>query len=368
VPLTLPSSVSAIRVRSVAPGDDPRWDEYVRPDPRAGAYHLGAWAEILKRTYGYRPSYLAAESGSGELAGVLPLVHGRGLMGSRLTSLPVAWSAGPLGTSPAVESTLVRAAQQLALDRGARRLLIKSRLAEIDGLPPGVVRTPYEPAWELPLDAHDDLTALWRSEKRLWRGLRKAEKSGLEVREGSSEADLRAFHALYLITMRKHRALPRPYRQLALTRAALGPEGFRLWLVEHEGRTIAGGIFYVVGDRVELIYNASAEEHLSLRLNHALYAHAVRWAQERGARVFDFGGAGETTSLADFKRQWGAQRRPVYVYGTERALGDNDRDRTGGGADAERKRSRGRAQLERLWDRAPVRLTEVAGAVGYRFL
>lgn len=361
MPPTSATQAPAIRVRTVDPADDGRWDEYVRGDRRAGAYHLGAWAEILRRSYGYRPRYLAAEGESGEIVGVLPLLHGRGLMGSRLNSMPVAWSAGPLGAGPQVEAALLQAARRLALDLDAKRLLVKSRLADISPLPDGVARGLYAHAWELALDDHDDLSALWRSEKRLWRGLRKAEKSGVAVRETRSVADLRAFYALYLETMRKHRSLPRSYRQLALSRSLLGPEAFRLFVVEHAGQVIAGGLFYVLNGAVELIYNASAEKHLALRPNHALYAHAIRWAKEQGAHAFDFGGAGEGTSLAEFKQQWGAEGRPVYVYGSAQGT-------AGDGPAAERSAMPGGERVERLWERVPARLTQLAGALAYRFL
>lgn len=352
---------STIRVRTIDPGTDQRWHDYVAGDDRAGAYHLGEWAEILKRSYGYRPAYLAAEEdGTPGLAGVLPLLHGRGLMGSRLTSMPVAWSAGPLGTRPEIESTLLHAAKGLAEARGIERLLIRSRLADVAPLPAGFGRAPYAPAWELPLAADDDLDARWRTDKRLWRGLKKAQKSGLVVREGDSESDLRAFYGLYLETMRKHKSLPRSHKQMALARERMG-QSFRLFVVEHEREVVAGGVFYVAGRRVELIYNASTEKHLSLRPNHALYGHAIRWAQEQGATSFDFGGAGEGTSLAEFKQQWGAEERPVYVYGPTQGL-------PSGGPAAEGTPAPGGPQVERVWAKAPLKLTQFAGELAYRFL
>ena len=76
------------RVVGVDPQSDPRWDELVRRHPRAGAYHLGAWAPILAGSYGYEPAYLALETSDGRLTGALPLMKTRGLLtGRRLRSL-----------------------------------------------------------------------------------------------------------------------------------------------------------------------------------------------------------------------------------------------------------------------------------------
>ena len=44
----------------IDPLSDPRWDAYVRAHPRGSVYHLGAWARILERSYGFRPRYLCA--------------------------------------------------------------------------------------------------------------------------------------------------------------------------------------------------------------------------------------------------------------------------------------------------------------------
>lgn len=357
----LPSSPpTTIRVRPIDPLMDGRWDAYVRADPRASPYHLGAWSSILQRAYRFAPRYLGAEL-DGELAGVLPLFHGRGLLGSRLTSMPVAWWAGPLGRSREVEGALLRAARELARERGAGKLLVKSTLGGLEDVAPELHASSYDPAWvlELPPDA-DDLDALWRREKRLWRSLRKAQKSVLTVREATSAAELRRFYSLYLATMRKHRSLPRSYRHLSVARSSLGPDVFRLFVVEHEGEIVAGGLFFAFGKTLELIYNASDEARLDLRPNHLLYEHTIRWAQSRGFGAFDFGGAAAGSSLGDFKAQWGAEPRAVYVYGW-----------AAGGAEAaraERTQTPGGGRVQQLWERTPLWMTRIGGSVAYRYL
>ena len=42
------SGTDRARVIAIDPGSDPRWDRFVSGHPDAGAYHLGAWAEILR--------------------------------------------------------------------------------------------------------------------------------------------------------------------------------------------------------------------------------------------------------------------------------------------------------------------------------
>ena len=58
--------------------------------------------------------------------------------------------------------------------------------------------------------------------------------------------------------MKRHRALPRPWRQMSLDRSLLGPSGvFRLFLAEHDGRAVAAGLFHAYRDTVDLLYNGS---------------------------------------------------------------------------------------------------------------
>ena len=116
---------------------------------------------------------------------------------------------------------------------------------------------------------------------------------------------------MYVRTMKKHRSLPRAYRQLRLAQELLG-EHFQLFLVSHAGRDIAGGVYHVFGDTVELVYNGSEESALSMRPNHVLYWNVMRWAAERGLRTINLGGADRDTPLAHFKEQWGAEPRTRF--------------------------------------------------------
>jgi CelD/BcsL family acetyltransferase involved in cellulose biosynthesis len=203
-----------------------------------------------------------------------------------------------------------------------------------------------------------ELEKRWRSDKHLARNLRKAETSGAHLREAPSEGDLERFFALYVRTMRKLRALPRRRAHLALARRHLG-ERFRLFLVEHEGDAVAGGVFYAFGERLELVFSASDERRLDLRPNHLLYRGTIAWALEHGYRSYDFGGAGEGTGLASFKAQWGAEPAPCFVYGWTP---------DGSSGLAERQGLPGGRLVERAWDTAPLWSVRLAGSVGYRYL
>jgi hypothetical protein len=353
---------------------DPRWDRYVESRTGAAVYHLGAWAQILQSAYGCRPCYLALER-DGALRGVLPLMRSTGLMtGKRLRSLPVVPPAGPLGDTREDEAELLRAACAYAVDRKAA-LVVQSRADCYQALVPELVRQSRHSTWitRLPGDP-DELRATWRkTSKNLHRSVGKAEKSGVTVRAATSEADLRAFYHLYVVTMKAHKALPRSYRQLAKARELLGPRGaFRLFLAEHDGRLVAGGVFHAWNGGVELLYNGSDPASLDLRPNHALYWHVIRWAIESGHHEFNWGEAKAGSSLERFKAQWSAEAVPEYRYdmgkpgdsGSRADLLRQAGDRMGRGGGA----SRRERLVAAAWEHAPLAVTRAAGAVAYRWL
>jgi hypothetical protein len=359
------------RVTQIDPSD-PRWDRFVEAHERSLVYHLGAWPRILRSAYGFTPVCLGLEQ-DGVLQGVLPLMYSHGLVsGKRLRSLPVVPCAGPLAATAAGEAELLAAARRLT-DARAKSLTFTSRNSAYSAAVPEISCRPKHPTWivALPPDP-DELRTAWRKgSKNLHRNLNKAEKSGVTVREGSSTEDLRAFYAVYLTTMKSHHALPRSYRQLSEARRLLGPHVFRVFLAEYEGKTIAAGVFHSFNGTVELLYNGSDPAGRDLRPNHALYWHVMRWGIENGYRQFDFGEAKPGSQLERFKAQWGADRVAEYRYdyavGGAPGRADSLRhagERMGraGGA------SRREQMIARAWDRAPLPVTRLAGAVVYRLL
>jgi hypothetical protein len=363
-------------VARVDPLADPRYDEFVASCDRAGAYHAGAWARILRAAYGARPEYLALTGPDGAIEAVLPLMASRGVAsGKRLRSLPVIPFAGPAGISLETEAGVVEAACRLADERGAA-LLVNSRTPGYGELVPGLSETKKNPTWITPLpDDADALRAGWKkTSNNLFRSIAKAEKAGVRVREGHGESDLREFYRLYLGTMRRHRSLPRAWRQISLDQALLGPSGvFRLFVAEHESRPVAAAIFHASHGAVDLLYNGSDDSARDLRPNFALYWFAIRWAIENGYRHFDWGEAQDGGPLSRFKAQWSAEPMPDYRYdyspGAGAAESRADRLRHSHDSfDLPGERGLRQRTLDAAWERAPLAVTRAAGALVYRFV
>jgi Acetyltransferase (GNAT) domain len=346
------------------PTRDRRWDRFVCERPGATVYHLSGWAEILGRTYRFRPSYLALEDARGRLRAVMPIAYKRGpLSGARMRSLPAVPFAGPLGANPALERELMAAACERLGE--AQQLVVTTSTAGLDELP-GVARRPGLPRWIVPLDGSTD-PSRWRAGSRNpARGVRRSAAAGVRVREATSEADLRAFYRLYLRTQRRLRGLPRRYLQLAMARSLFASQGiFRLFLAEYHARPVAGAVWHVFGGQVEGLYYGGDERFLPARPNHALFAHVLEWALEHGQRALDLGGALPGSSLAYFKSQWGARPTPLYFYVYPARAAPADPKAPPAPSSVELAEI---GWLERAWTRAPLALTRAAGAIAYRYL
>lgn len=344
----------------------------VRSHADAGPYHLGAWASILHSAYGDRPSYLALFAGGDQLVGGLPLMRTRGLVtGTRLRSLPVVPPAGPLAPDDEGRRALIEAACAAADRAGAKIWTLHARSGGYEALAPALRPRPKHPTWvlDLPEDV-DEMRRGWKkTSNNLWRSIRKADRAGVTVREGTSDGDLRTFYALYLRTMRRRCVLPRPFRQLQEDWRLLSPTGnCRLFLAEHEGDVVAGGLYHALGRAVDLLYNGSDDARLDARPNHALYWHVIEWAASQGYSALDFGHARVDSSLARFKAQWSAREVPEYRYdyvpGAETAA---DPAATAAGGRALEGRG-GSGPMERVWPHLPLPATRAAAALAYRFL
>jgi len=370
------SGATATSLVDVDPSPGAAWDAFVEGRPGATAYHLSAWAAILRAAYRFRPMYMVMRGPDEVIEGVLPLVQRGGrISGSRLNSLPAARWAGPLATTRQREAALIDAACRLVRDGAADRLSIRSTIGGYERLVPELTaHTNDPPSWRIPLtgDAESFLERLKRHSKSRLRDIAKAERAGLVVREGRSRKDLRRFYHLYLLTMKKHRLLPRSYRQLAVARRLLGPQGvFRLVLVEHQGSPVAGGVFHLWGEGGDLLFNGSDDRYHDLRPNHALYWKAIQLFIEEGRDYLDLGLGSVGTSLGEFKRRWSGEPTPRfrYTYPAASASGDPE--------GIESPRSFGLAArlarddgwpVARAWKRSPLLMTRVAGTIAYRYL
>ncbi|MBI4259967.1 MAG: GNAT family N-acetyltransferase [Actinobacteria bacterium] len=156
--------------------------------------------------------------------------------------------------------------------------------------------------------------------KALVRGLRKAERVGLEVSASRDPADVDAIYDLYLAAMERNRApawYPRGlYREI---HRRLVPDRADYLVASLDGRPVAMVAMVRSGLGTHYWMGGSVPEAFPARANDTLFHRAILGAVARGDRYFDFMGTrADDLDLRRFKEKWGA--RPVPVLGYQASL------------------------------------------------
>jgi CelD/BcsL family acetyltransferase involved in cellulose biosynthesis len=286
--------------------DDPRWQELVRTAPGTVPFHEPAWAKLLAECYGYRPFVVALENGAGITAG-LPVLEVPTLFGGkRWVALPFTDHCAPLARNG--EGSLIRALDNARRAAAVSRLEVRAPLAgdDVHANVAGVIHV---------LDVEPDPDAAFAKFKPpVRRHVRKAERSGVTVRMGTTAADLtETFYRLHLQTRRRQGVPVQPRRFFTLFWERLLERGHGFVLVASAGgEDVAAAVFLTGNGTVIYKYGASDERAWPLRPNHVLFAHAIRWASENGYRTFDFGRTElDQDGLRAFKAGWGARELPL---------------------------------------------------------
>jgi FemAB-related protein (PEP-CTERM system-associated) len=298
-------SGAGIAVEELAPGGEGEWDAFVAAHPGHSHYHRAGWAEVIRAAFGRRPLYRLARAG-GRVEGVLPLVSfAHPFFGRYLVSVPFLNRGGLLFTTDRARDALLQE---------ARALLQRTRssfceLRHVRGIDPSLPAR--ETKVSMGLDLRPGREALWKSIGPKVRNLvRKAERSGLAVREGEPARDLDAFYAVFASNMRDLGTpvyTPRFFRECF----RVFPRNLRMNVVEREGHVAAAGICVREGDFVEMHWAASDRRELAHSPNMLLYWDAIGRAVDAGVGEFCFGRSTVDSGPYRFKRQWGAVPTPL---------------------------------------------------------
>jgi len=155
--------------------------------------------------------------------------------------------------------------------------------------------------FQVPLSGRDE-DAVLAGMNQLWRrNIKKAAKSGVEVRVGSAE-DLPAFHSMYAETAARDRFTPRPlayFQQMFRAMSAEDPARIRLYLAHHDGELVAATTWVRVGTHVWYSYGASSTDKRDVRGSNAVQWQMIRDAMTTGATVYDLRGITDTLAADD---------------------------------------------------------------------
>lgn len=339
-----------IEVRDDA--DPAAWDAYVEGNARASVYHLSTWAGVIRDVFGHRTRYLSAIS-DGRIVGVLPLVCFRNpLFGRFVASMPFVNYGGVAAESQTAAAALLAAAITETRAAGASWLELRRDRRWFEDLP---VKT-HKVAMVLPFA--ESAEAQWlRLDRKVRNQVRKAEKSNLVVRAGGAER-IRDFYSVFAENMRDL-GTPVQSRYFFERVTSALPRHTGALCVYLDGTPVAASFVVWHRNQLQVPWASSLRRHNHLCPNVLLYWEMVKFGLSRGLTSFDLGRSTPHEGTYQFKKQWGAEPRPLYW---EYWLADGT---------AMPDRSPKNTNFSRaidLWRRLPVAVTRAAGPLIIRHI
>jgi hypothetical protein len=339
--------VSDHRLRLTATGAAARgaWERALARDPRAMVSNTPAWLDCVCACGPYEDATRVYTDGNGrELVLPLARLRGTGAVAPVESSMPFGWSSGGLiaGGAPPSPAEVSAVAADLSTRR-ALRVAVRPApdagaewAAAVNG---SATRMPYT---TYTLDLSGGWDHVWQKSLRSsTRGrVRRAERAGITVERDDSGRLVEVFDMLYrrsverwaqqqhepvaLARLRARRRDPR--RKFEEVARRLG-SGCVVWVASREGEPCAAIIVLTHAEHSTYWRGAMDKELVAgTGANELLHQLAIQEACEAGRRFYHMGETAPDSSLARFKRGFGAVPAEGTAYRFERLpLTETDR-------------------------------------------
>ncbi len=308
---------SGLAASIVNPLMDSRWGDFVDQHPAANVFHQPGWTSSVTETFGYEPRFHVLERGN-EIVAAWPTMLSRSrLTGNRLVCLPFCHRAGPLVDSTEQATLLAHALTKDASLNKVGSIETRDWPMEIE-VPAEFCRTTISSTHIL--DLSPGIEAVTKSFSHGARySIRRAQRNGVTVRLGDSEADVSIFYRLYLNQRRRQRLLPQPeafVRKLYQNLVVPG-NGF-IVIAESSAGPLCAILLIGHGTSVVAIDSGTSSMARKALATPLAIGRSIEISSERGYRTFDFGRSAPTAvGLQEFKSYWGAtgEELPYVWYG-----------------------------------------------------
>ncbi|MHB8652848.1 MAG: lipid II:glycine glycyltransferase FemX [Terriglobia bacterium] len=285
--------------------------------PSASVFHTTGWLRALQRTYGYEPIvYTTAAPGEELKNGIAFCRIQSWLTGRRMVSLPFSDHCEPLLENAEDLKTLLSFLKNAQSRERWRYFELRPLcLRAFDGATDLRLGAGEQFSFHR-LDLRPEMVDLFKSFHKscVQRKIRKAEKERLTYEEGRSEAHLRKFYQLLVLTRRRHQLPPQPFVWFRNLADCLGDK-LTIRIASKDGQPIASIITLAYKDSLVYKYGCSDDKFHNLGGMAFLFWRSIQDAKRIGAREFDLGRSEpDNPGLIAFKNHWGApQTRLVYL-------------------------------------------------------
>lgn len=293
----------------INPLSDAQWDQRLPEHEKLNFFHSRAWAQVLSKTYKYRPVYVCTLKHD-SIINLLPLMEVKSILtGKRGVSLPFTDYCEPLLSDGMSLTDILEDARQFGHGHGWDSIQIRG--GAITDSPPQEQFYVHE----LNIEADPEtLFKKFRSSKQ--RNIRKAGKQKVKIVHANDLDSVDAYYRLHCQTRKRHGVPPQPYRFFRnIYKYVIEAGKGKVILAEYENRIIAGCIFFHFNKKALYKFGASNQDYQHLRPNDLVMWEAIRWYAANGYQRFCFGRTAlDNTGLRRFKLDWSAEERIVNYY------------------------------------------------------
>lgn len=287
------------------------WNNLVATLPGYSFFHTANWADVLSRSYDYKPFYLCKKTNS-TLESLMPIMEVASMLtGTRGVSLPFS-DACPLPVSNKDEF------QKLfnhAVDFGKKR---KWKYLELRGGDEYLIREkPSTVFWGHALDLSCGSEKLFSGLRNsTQRNIRKAKSANVDVSISQSLDAVKEFCRLNVMTRKEHGLPPQPYNFFRNLHKQVIDQNMGFVATASIGNhVIAANVYLHFGNEVIYKYGASDKKYQHLRANNLVMWEAINWSCDSGLKAMNFGRTEpEHKGLMQFKDGWGAKTYKITYY------------------------------------------------------
>ena len=295
----------------INPLEYPEWDQVLLRTDGSSFFHTSSWARVLHESYNYRPLYFASIE-DGRFSVLVPIMEIKSFVtGTRGVSLPFTDSCPIIAGEK--EQFLEIIDQITEYGKSCKWKHIEWRDGE--RFFQDVASSCFFYGHNLDL-THDEQEVLSKFRGSTKRNIKKAIKEDVQAEVCYSLEALREFFRLNCMTRKDHGLPPQPYLFFKKIHEHIisKKKGFVL-LASHNGRNIAGAVYFHFGGKAIYKYGASDRKYQHLRGNNLVMWEAIRWFLQNGFKEFSFGRTEpENAGLLQFKRGWGTEEKTIGYH------------------------------------------------------
>lgn len=297
-----------VRITNIS---DNKWLDFINRCPQSSIFHHPAWLHTIGETYKLSFIYYVFLNSNNEILAGIPLFK---INRKKICSIPFTDHCSVLHLDDQAFTILMNGLNEIKSNDRSYKIQIRSN-----------VRLPLDYHVDDQFNLHTlelskDTSELYENlSSNIKRGIRRANREGLFVREENNIDSVNKYYDLHLST-RKRQGIPVQPKMFFnnLWKYTINCGLGRFIFVYKDSKPVAGAVFLQFNKVFVYKYGGSISKYWNLRPNNLLFWYAIQLANNEGYTKFDWGRTNrENKGLLFFKNQWNCEKSTLYYYRTE---------------------------------------------------